>query len=174
MTNQPLSVQILADFSKPHIVKMAEMIAANEQLFAQMYGFLGSSDNTLSWRTAWVCTELCKKRPEWFVPHRADLVKKIVKQNIHPGTRRLLLNVLLALPDEKPINVSLLNYCLDHMFSHEVPIAEQSVCIKLAYRLCLQEPELLNEFFMIVDDAAPHVSAPAVLCAIKNIKKKQV
>lgn len=171
--NQPLAVQILAEYNKPHIVKMATMIAKNQQLFAEMYGFLGCSDDTLSWHSAWVCTELCKMCPDLFIPLRADLVNKIVSKNLHAGTRRLLLNVLLALPDEKPINVELLNFCLDHMFSREVAIAEQSVCIKLAHRLCLQEPELLNEFFMMVDDAMPYVSAPAVLCTIKNIKKKQ-
>lgn len=61
------------------------------------------------------------------------------------GIRRLLLNTLLHLPVPKPINVAFLDFCLNGMLSPAETVAGQAVCMKLAYAICLKEPELMGE-----------------------------
>ncbi len=88
------------------------------------------------------------------------------------GIRRLLLNTLLHLPVPKPINVAFLDFCLNGMLSPAETVAGQAVCMKLAYAICLKEPELMGELEAYLENMEPEYYTAAVQCARNNILKK--
>ena len=55
--------------------------------------------------------------------------------------RRLLLNILHHLPVPKPVNAAFFDFCLQGMLSSAESASGQAVCMKLAYDICLEEPE---------------------------------
>ena len=86
--------------------------------------------------------------------------------------QRLLLSILYNLPVTAPVSVELLNYSLDHMLSLQESIGVQSLSIRMAYRLCKHEPELLSELKLILEHANTEFYSTGVKTAIRNILKK--
>jgi len=83
-----------------------------------------------------------------------------------------LLSILYNLPVTAPVSVELLNYSLDHMLSLQESIGVQSLSIRMAYRLCKHEPELLSELKLILEHANTEFYSTGVKTAIRNILKK--
>lgn len=79
---------------------------------------------------------------------------------------------LYNLPVTAPVSVELLNYSLDHMLSLQESIGVQSLSIRMAYRLCKHEPELLSELKLILEHANTEFYSTGVKTAIRNILKK--
>ena len=51
-------------------------------------------------------------------------------------------------------------------------VAGQAVCMKLAYAICLKEPELMGELEAYLENMEPEYYTAAVQCARNNILKK--
>jgi len=163
--------QLIQKFNKNFTERVASMVDDDKVLFEQLFSFVRSDDYKVAWRAAWVCVTLCKRHKEWFMPLRHEMIEQIVLPSTHHGVRHQLLCIIRLLPDEQPLNVDLLDFCLEHMLHPDTSIAIQSLCIKIAHRMCLQEPELMREFDMYIDDGIQYVMAPAIKCTIKNIRK---
>ena len=112
-----------------------------------------------------------RNHPAWFIPLYDDLVYRLSDCK-HQGSKRLLLSILYNLPVTVPVSVELLNYSLDHMLSLQESIGVQSLSIRMAYRLCKHEPELLSELKLILEHANTEFYSTGVKTAIRNILKK--
>ena len=90
----------------------------------------------------------------------------------HDGTRRLLLNILHHLPVPKPVNAAFFDFCLQGMLSSAESASGQAVCMKLAYDICPEEPELTGELKAYLENMEPEYYTVAVQCVRNNILKK--
>lgn len=64
----------------------------------------------------------------------------------NPSVRRLSLNIIERLKmEEKDLRTDFLDFCLDHMARLDEFPGIQSLCMKLAYRMCGFYPELADE-----------------------------
>ena len=88
------------------------------------------------------------------------------------GSKRLLLSILYHAPATKVPSVALLNFCLDAMLSPQESIGVQSLAIRMAYRLCEPEPELLYELRTILESTETEMYSTAVKSAVRNTLKK--
>ena len=81
------------------------------------------------------------------------------------SVRRLSLNLVERLKMNKDeIRTEFLDFCLEHMVDiNEFP-GTQTLCMKLAYRMCKSYPELMGEFRRMVDAMAIEYYKPAVKC----------
>lgn len=136
-----------------------------------MYRLMSDEKQSVAWRATWVCEKLSEIHPAWFIPLYDDLVYRLSDCK-HQGSKRLLLSILYNLPVTAPVSVELLNYSLDHMLSLQESIGVQSLSIRMAYRLCKHEPELLSELKLILEHANTEFYSTGVKTAIRNILKK--
>lgn len=150
------------------IVRQVEETPAR---FSELYSLLDDEDSKISWRAAWACEKLCLKYPEFFLPKREELMERAVRC-MHDGQKRLLLNMVYLLPVYEPISVMFLDFCLSAMLSPNESVAVQAVCMKLAYSLCLKEPELMGELQAYLENAEPEYLSTAVQCTRRTILKK--
>lgn len=82
------------------------------------------------------------------------------------------LSILYQLPVTGDFPVTLFDYCINHMLSPGESIAVQALCMKLAYKLCMQEQELLRELKVYLENAEPEYYSVGVRCTRKNILKR--
>jgi hypothetical protein len=139
----------------------------NPEQFPELYSLSYDTDPKVAWRAAWICEKISYQFPEWFINKRSELAKRIIHCS-NDGSKRSLLNILLHLPVEEPISVEFLNFCLDHMLSPQEPIAIQAQCIKMAYKLCQKEPELLPEFKYILENAELEFYSKGIQSTVRN------
>ena len=146
-------------------------ICHQPECFEAMYRLMSDEKQSVAWRATWVCEKLSEIHPAWFIPLYDDLVYRLSDCK-HQGSKRLLLSILYNLPVTAPVSVELLNYSLDHMLSLQESIGVQSLSIRMAYRLCKHEPELLSELKLILEHANTEFYSTGVKTAIRNILKK--
>lgn len=87
----------------------------------------------------------------------------------NPSVRRLSLNVVEKLRmEEDDLRTDFLDFCLEHMQSMEEFPGIQSLCMKLAFRMCKFYPELMDELKRTIEGMEIEYYKPAV----KNLRKR--
>lgn len=135
----------------------------------ELYDLLFDQDDRLAYQAAWIMTHFSVKENEWLHNKQNELIDEVLVCT-HTGKRRLILALLYKQPTVSPPRVDLLNFCLDHMLSKKEPFGVQSLCIKLAYKLCRPIPELTQELKRTLEMMEDTLS-PAIQIAKKNILK---
>lgn len=89
---------------------------------------------------------------------------------VNPSVRRLSLCVIERLElKEEELRTDFLDYCLDRMVSLDELPGTQSVCMKLAYRMCRFYPELQGELIRILQSMEMDYYKPAVISVRRRI-----
>lgn len=139
--------------------------------FDIVYTLIKDSEKKIAWRAAWACQKVFDKYPHFLEGKQEELMGIVMKNN-HSGTRRILLSILLELPVPEPLPVDFLEFCFNNMLDPNQAIATQAFCIKLAYKLCLLEPELLPELKLYLENAELEYYSPGVKSCVRNVIKK--
>ena len=71
--------------------------------------------------------------------------------------------------DEDDLRTDFLDFCFEHMVSIEEFPGIQTLCMKLAYRMCSFYPELMDELKRTLEAMEIDYYNPAVKCLRKRI-----
>ena len=71
--------------------------------------------------------------------------------------------------DEDDLRTDFLDFCFEHMVSIEEFSGIQTLCMKLAYRMCTFYPELMDELKRTLEAMEIEYYKPAVKCLRKRI-----
>lgn len=163
--------KLSSTLSRNFVDAIVESVLFYPEDFEPLYSLIISKETKLSWRAAWACEKLSELSPEWFVPKYNEIVCLTLSMK-HSGTKRLLLSILYNLPVPAEFPVELYNFCLEKMLSPDEAIAVQALCIKLAYKIALKEPELLSEIRIYLENAETEYFSTGVKNCIRNMLKK--
>ena len=84
-------------------------------------------------------------------------------QTENSSARRLTMNIIERLEiNEEDLRTDFLDFCLEHMVSIEEFPGVQTLCMKLAYRMCSFYPELMDELKLTLETMAIEYYKPAV------------
>lgn len=151
--------------------KVVETVSVHPEDFDKIYQLINDPDDKIAWRAAWACEKISEKYI-CFLEGKQNELAGFVMNSRHSGKNRILLSILLNLPAPTPVPVDFLDYCLDRMLDLNQAIAVQALCIKIAYQLCLAEPDLLNELKLRLENAETEYYSPGVKSCIRNTLKK--
>ena len=91
-------------------------------------------------------------------------------QTENSSVRRLTLNIIERLKmDEDNLRTDFLDFCFEHMVSIEEFPGIQTLCMKLAFRMCSFYPELMDELKRTLEALEIDYYKPAVKCLRKRI-----
>ncbi|MGN0032920.1 MAG: hypothetical protein ACI358_03975 [Candidatus Limimorpha sp.] len=94
------------------------------------------------------------------------LLNELIEQTLQTedsSVRRLTLNIIERLVlTEDNLRTDFLDFCLEHMAAVNEPPGIQTLCMKLAYRMCNLYPELKEEFKRTIDAMEISYFKPAV------------
>ena len=91
-------------------------------------------------------------------------------QTKNSSVRRLTLNIIERLKmEEDDLRTDFLDFCFEHMVSFEELPGIQTLCMKLAYRMCTFYPELMDELKRTLEAMEIEYYKPAVKCLRKRI-----
>lgn len=142
----------------------------DEELTDVLFRLLDDADSRTAGNAAWIFThvddEVCRR----LSPRFDELAEKAMRAE-HETLRRLLLAILHRLPFPDAPHVGLLDFCLTGMLSCRQPYGIRSLCMKIAYEICLPVPELREEFRLQMDIMEPDLLPPSLRSVRKNILK---
>lgn len=156
---------------KAEIEAIAQEVIAQPTLLDALYALTLHPQTEVAWRALWTCQWVCERNPSLLLEKQVELIERVLVTN-NQTQKRLLLRILWMLPPSEPMRVDLLDYCLEGMSSPKMAVAVQALCIKMAYKLCLTEPDLLEELRLSLESMEPSYYTGAVRATRKEILKK--
>ena len=153
---------------------LVQEIFANPNDFNKVYQLIFDSEEKVAWRAAWACQKISEKHPEWFSDEQYLELVDLVISTLHNGIHRGCLSILYNLQFPALIPVNLINSCFEWMISPRYPIAVQAISMKLLYRICLKEPDLINEFRINIESISSDNFSKGFNAARNIILKKLI
>lgn len=136
--------------------------------FAQRYAF--DTDYRVARTALWGLTkakdeELSELKVIYNEPDRSRFM-----QTENSSVRRLTLNIIEKLKmNEDDLRTDFLDFCFEHMVSIEEFPGIQTLCMKLAFRMCTFYPELMDELKRTLEAMEIDYYKPAIKCLRKRI-----
>ena len=128
--------------------------------FAHQYAF--SQDYRVARTALWGLTKANKEELSQLQVILNEIIDQAM-QTDNSSVRRLSLNVVerLEMSDED-LRTDFLDFCFEHMMDVEEYPGIQSVCMKLAFRMCKFYPELMDELKRTLETMEIDYYKPAV------------
>ncbi len=151
------------------IKEMLCLILQNKNQKQELYDLVLDKDEKIGYQAAWIFTHFSSQDNKWLFNKQNQLIDEVLICK-HGGKRRLLLNLLNKQPLASPPRTDFLDFCLERVAPGKELPGVQSICIKIAYKLCRPIPELLQELKIILD-MMDNNQTPAIRSVRKNILK---
>ena len=144
-----------------------EIRAAGDFLgFARRYVF--DSDYRVARSALWGLTKSTNEELSELQVILNELIDQAM-QTENSSVRRLTLNIIERLSmDEDDLRTDFLDFCFEHMVCIEEFPGIQTLCMKLAYRMCTFYPELMDELKRTLEAMEIDYYKPAV----KEVRSK--
>lgn len=150
------------------IVSSAQL---DEQVREELYELVLGSDEKLSINALWIMTHFPKEMNKFLYSKQPDFIDKVLISN-NSSQKRLLLTLIYKQPIREPINIAFLDNCLNAILLQEEAHGIISLCIKLAYEMCKNHSELLQEYQSVLNMMEPTLLPPSLQAAQKNMLTK--
>lgn len=151
------------------IKQLVALIARDESKQEDLFCLLFDADTKVAFRAVWVMSHFSVQNNTWLVRRQHELIEEVMRCE-HTGKRRVILNVLYLQPLAGLSRMDFLDFCLERIVSKTEMPGVQSLCIKIAYEITRDVPELLQELqntlAMLEDE-----QSPAIHAAKKNVQK---
>ena len=135
--------------------------------FARQYAF--SEDHRVARSALWGLTKARKEELSQLQVILNELIDQSM-QTENSSVRRLSLNIIERLEmSEEDLRTDFLDFCFEHMIDVEEFPGIQSVCMKLAFRMCKYYPELMDELKRTLEAMEIDYYKPAVKCVRNRI-----
>jgi Zn finger protein HypA/HybF involved in hydrogenase expression len=135
--------------------------------FAQRYVF--DSDYRVARSALWGLTKATNKE----LSELQAILNELIDQAMHTdnsSVRRLSLNIIERLKmNKEDLRTDFLDFCFEHMVGIEEYSGIQTLCMKLAYRMCTFYPELMDELKRTLEAMEIDYYKPAIKCLRKRI-----
>ena len=128
--------------------------------FTKQYAF--DADYRVARSALWGLTKASDKE----LSQLQGLLDELIDQAMHTensSVRRLTLNIIERLElTEDNLRADFLDFCMEHMVAGDEFPGVQTLCMKLACRMCSFYPELMEEFKRVVDTMEIDYYKPAI------------
>ena len=134
--------------------------------FARQYVF--DTDTRVARSALWGLTKASDGELSALQAILNELIEQAM-QTENSSVRRLTLNIIERLKiDEDNLRTDFLDFCFDHMMSVDEFPGIQTLCMKLAFRMCQFYPELMDELKRTLEAMETDYYKPA----IKGLRRK--
>ena len=132
--------------------------------------FMYNSNAHVARNALWAMTKATDKELEQLQPMLNEFIDLAMHTN-ESAVCRLSLNIIERLKiTEDDLRTDFLDFCLEHMISVVELPGIQTLCMKLAYRMCHFYPELMDEFMRTIDSIELSYYKPAIRSVVSRIK----
>lgn len=135
----------------------------------ELYDLAVNMDDAIGYNAAWILTHFSEQDNKWLYNKYNELIDYVIVSQ-HEGKRRCILTLIYKQPFTNPLRVDFLDFCLEKISCSEEPSSVRSLCMKIAYELCLPIPELLHELKNTLEMLDFNTS-PAIHSVRRNILK---
>ena len=158
------SERLRQTFSEGGAQEIYQAIKANDDFLGFARRFVFDSDYRVARSALWGLTKATDGELSALQVMLKELIDRAM-QTENSSVRRLTLNIIERLTlEEDDLRTDFLDFCFEHMVSVEEFPGIQTLCMKLAYRMCTFFPELMDELKRTLEAIEIDYYKPAVKC----------
>jgi len=156
-------------YSEGEALAIYKEVKDNGKFLGFLKSYLYDEDYQVARNTLWGLTKATNAELSQLQPMLHELIDNAMKVE-NSSVRRLTLNIIERLKmEEEDLRTDFLDFCLEHMQSLEEFPGIQSLCLKLAYRMCKFYPELMDELKRTLEAMEISYYSPAVTSVRRRI-----
>lgn len=159
--------QLKGSYSEGEALAIYKEVKETGEWLSFLKTFLHDEDYQVARNALWGLTKATDRELATLQPMLHELIDKALSEK-NPSVRRLSLNIIWRLKmEEEDLRTDFLDFCLEHMQDPDEYPGIQSLCLKLAYRMCLYYPELMDELRRTLEAMEMEYYKPA-LRSVRN------
>lgn len=139
--------------------------------FEKLFALLSHENSKIARRAAWACEKISLSKPCYFQDEHIIALVEIAISTQNHGLLRNCLVMLNNLSAPKSIDIELMNACYGWLNSELSPIAVKALAIKILFRFCVIEPDLIPEFIATLEYTDSFMLSAAVQATKRNTLK---
>lgn len=156
-------------YSEGEALAIYREVKADGQFLDFLKSYLYDEDYQVARNALWGLTKASDAELSELQPIMHELIDNAMKVE-NPSVKRLTLNIIERLKmEEDDLRSDFLDFCLEHMQSLDELPAIQSLCMKLACRMCRFYPELMEELIRTLKTMEITYYSPAVTSVRRRI-----
>lgn len=137
--------QLKGSYSEGEALAIYNKVKETGEWLSFLKTFLHDKDYQMARNALWCLTKATDEELSSLQPMLHELIDKALTEE-NPSVRRLSMNIIVRLKmEEDDLRTDFLDFCLEHMQNPEEYPGIQSLSLKLAYKMCLFYPELMDE-----------------------------
>lgn len=159
--------QLKGSYSESEALIINNKVKETGQWLPFLKTFLYDEDYQVSRNALWGLTKATDEELSSLQPMLHELIDKALAEE-NPSVRRLSMNIIVRLKmEEDDLRTDFLDFCLDHMQNPDEYPGIQSLSLKIAYKMCLFYPELMDELKRTLQAMEMEYYSPA-LRSVRN------
>ena len=156
------SERLKQTFSEGGAQEIYQEVRAEDDFLGFARRYIFDSDYRVARSALWGLTKATDKELSELQVILNELIDQAM-QTENSSVRRLTLNIIERLKmDEDDLRTDFLDFCLEHMADVEEFPGIQSICMKLAFRMCQFYPELMDELMRTLEAMEIDYYKPAI------------
>ena len=159
--------QLKGSYSEGEALAIYYKVKETGQWLPFLRAFLQDKDYQVARNALWALTKATDEELSSLQPMLHELIDKALAEE-NPSVRRLSMNIIVRLKmQEDDLRTDFLDFCLEHMQNPDEYPGIQSLSLKLAYKMSLFYPELMDELRRTLEAMDMDYYSPA-LRSVRN------
>lgn len=159
---------IKGNYSKDLVTNLCARVAETGDFLGFVREYLNDDDPIIERNALSALSRATDEELSQLNPIKDELIDRALQCN-NSSIQRALLNIILRLDmKEEDVRTDFLDHCLKQMTDPDEVPSVQSICMKLAYKMCRFYPELMDELKRTLEAMEISYYTPAV----KSVRNK--
>lgn len=153
-----LREEILREHSKAQTMRIVHQIGDDRAAFDELMQLFLNDERIVVQRAAWAVSYCLEAHPEWAHDYLPDLLKNLLNP-VHDAVKRNTVKCLEFVPIPEELAGEAINTLFQFLADPRETIAVRCYAMTALFNICKNEPDLLEELRLIIEDMMPHATA---------------
>jgi len=166
-----LQSEILKEHSKRQVAKISKWIGDDRKRFRQLMELFLNGEPIVTQRSAWIVGCYGETHPEFIAPYLSAMLKKMQEENVHCAVKRNVTRTLQYIEIPKKYLGQVVTVCFNELADASSPIAVRVFAMYVLAKIVKQEPGIINELKLTIEQMLPHATGGLLACSRKVLKQ---
>jgi len=164
-----LREEVLKEHSKKNITRIVDWVGEDPQKFDQLMRLFLGDEYRITQRAAWVVGDCTVRYPELIKPHLKKIIGNLHKP-IHEAVKRNTVRIFEVIDIPEEFKGEVLDICFQCLEDGKEAVAVKAYALTVCFNIAKEQPELLRELKILIEDQLPYAPASFRSRAVKMLR----
>lgn len=158
--------------SRKDLDNIIAFLNSDKSKFKELMKIFFSGNEIQKQKAAWVLGEIAVLYPQLSLPYFDRFISIMNKPGLHPSIYRAITRIWMSVKIPVSYCAEIFDLAMCKIKDESESIAVRAFLVKAATNICVEYPELKNEFLALIFDVNHYTKIPALKATIRYAFKK--